>query len=71
MGLFDFFKRWRAVSWARYDEYHGGDESSSSGARVTDETALGIPAVFACVRVLAESIAALPLITYERLGKRR
>ncbi|WP_319524661.1 phage portal protein [uncultured Desulfosarcina sp.] len=66
MGLFDIFKRWRSVSWARYDEYHGGDESSS-GACVTVETALGVPAVFACVRVLAESIAALPLITYERL----
>ncbi|WP_419655435.1 phage portal protein [Desulfosarcina variabilis] len=27
---------------------------------------IGIPAVYACVRVLAESIASLPLITYER-----
>jgi len=64
MSLFDFLKR-RSASWARYDQYHAGDETTS-GARVTDDTVMGIPAVFACIRVLAESIASLPLICYER-----
>lgn len=63
MGLFDFLKRRR--SWANLDAFNG--QETTSGARVTDDSVMGIPAVFACVRVLAESIAALPLITYERL----
>lgn len=45
----------------------------SSGAHVTEETALRFSAVFSCVRVLAESVAQIPLKVYERLpggGKR-
>jgi len=42
------------------------DRPTSSGINVTETVALGIPAVYACIRVLAESIASLPLITYER-----
>lgn len=36
---------------------------------VTPMTALQIAAVFSCVRVLSESLAALPLIVYERSGR--
>jgi len=43
------------------------DRPTSSGISVTETVALGIPAVYACIRVLAESISSLPLITYERL----
>lgn len=39
---------------------------SPSGANVNERTALSMTAVYACVRVLAESIASLPLHVYER-----
>ena len=44
-----------------------------SGISVTPHKALHHSAVYACVRILAETVASLPLIMYERLdrGKRR
>ena len=63
MGFLNFFKRKR--SWDNLDNFM--DRRSSSGINVTGTMALGIPAVYACIRVLAESIASLPLITYKRL----
>ncbi len=45
--------------------------SSTSGIGVTPESALTSSAVFACVRILAETLASLPLITYERRGRAR
>lgn len=47
--------------------------STALGGAVTERTALEVPAVLAAVRVLAESVASLPLVLYERLerGKRR
>ena len=39
---------------------------ASSGVAVTHSTALAIGAVFACVRVLSETLASLPLHLYER-----
>jgi HK97 family phage portal protein len=48
-----------------------GGGNSSSGVSVTPDSALTSSAVFACVRVLAETLASLPLITYERKGKSR
>lgn len=56
-----------------YDALTGGVRANS-GQSVNMQTALGFPAVLACVRVLAESVASLPLIVYERLadgGKKR
>lgn len=44
-----------------------GRNRSASGRSVTPDTALQTSAVFACVRVLAGSLATLPLITYRRL----
>ena len=45
----------------------------ASGVHVTPESSLRATAVFACVRVLGETLASLPLITYRRLprGKER
>lgn len=44
-----------------------GVASSSNGAvRVNENTAMRISAVFACVRVLAESVAQLPLKLYQK-----
>lgn len=40
----------------------------SSGQSVTPGAAMGLSAVLACVRVLAESVASLAWITYERVG---
>jgi len=47
---------------------------TATGVHVTPENALQVTAVLACVRVLAESVASLPLVVYQRLpggGKRR
>lgn len=41
-------------------------EPGGPGGAVSADQALRVSAVFACVRVLAESIASLPLITYRR-----
>ncbi len=46
----------------------------AAGVTVTEKTALHSTAVFACVRILAETIASLPLPVYRRLeprGKKR
>ena len=42
------------------------DNQAASGVHVTPESAMRSSAVFACVRVLAETVASLPLITYRR-----
>ncbi len=41
---------------------------SAAGVNVTADTALAVSAVYACVKVLAETIASLPLMLYERKG---
>lgn len=46
-----------------------GDTVSATGISVTPESALRSTAVFACVRVLSETLASLPLITYRRLPR--
>ena len=49
-------------------------EKTSSGVAVNERTALQIPAVYACVTLLSEIMASLPLFIYERLktkGKAR
>ena len=56
--------QWLSAGW-------GG---TAAGVTVSEEGSLRYSAVFACVRVLAESVASLPLITYRRLpsgGKER
>lgn len=45
--------------------------TSDSGTVVNPETAMRLSAVYACVRVLSESIAQLPLIYYQRSGDRK
>lgn len=46
---------------------------SQAGTVVTVDTAMGNAAVYACVRILSETLASLPLIVYERMerGKQR
>ena len=43
--------------------------AAASGKNVSEETAIQIAAVYACVRVIAETIASLPLHVYEADGK--
>lgn len=45
--------------------------SSPAGISVTPDSAMTYSAVLACVRVLAETLASLPLIVYERQGNRK
>jgi len=45
-----------------------GNLGTVAGINVTPETALATSAVFACVRVIAETIASLPCIIYRRSG---
>jgi HK97 family phage portal protein len=54
--------------------YSSPGYSSDSGMRVSPETAMKHPTVYACVRVVAETFASMPAIIYKRLpdgGKER
>lgn len=44
---------------------------TNAGVDVSVDGALGLPAVWACVNVLAQTIGMLPLLTYERQGEAR
>ena len=46
-----------------------GGNKSTAGVSVNENTALKSTAVFACVRVLAETIASLPLFVYRRIDR--
>lgn len=48
-------------------EYFNG-AASTSGVAVNEDRAMGVASIFAGVRVIAESVASLPLETYERTG---
>lgn len=55
-------------------EWFGLSDMSASGVSVTPDSAMRAAAVYSCVRVLAETVAGLPLILYRRLpdgGKER
>ncbi len=55
-------------------DWFSGGAQSASGVTVNERTALQSTAVFSCVRVLAETVASLPLPVYRRLsggGKER
>jgi HK97 family phage portal protein len=56
-------EQWLVDAW--------GGSATTSGATVNARTALGISAVYACVRVLADSVAQLPLKLQRVDGNRR
>jgi HK97 family phage portal protein len=56
----------RDPDWWVKDAFHFHE--TDSAVLVTPETSLRATAVFACVRVLSESLAGLPLHVYERSG---
>ena len=66
MGLFqNIFKR-RADNRAAGSGYRFFFGQSAAGTNVNEHSAMQMTAVYACVRVLAESIASLPLHVYRR-----
>ena len=64
MGIFNSPRRKsrQATNYAPYNmQYLFVNRNSAAGKPVTEESALQITAVYACVRVLAETLAGLPL----------
>lgn len=49
----------------------GGGEATAAGKAVTPDTALRVASVYACVRVLSETLSALPLNLYRRVENGR
>ena len=72
MGIFSWLFRSRDKPKVENTYHYGGWPfffgASSSGQRVNEYTAMQTTAVYACVRILAESIAGLPLHVYEYKG---
>ncbi|MEN6486356.1 MAG: phage portal protein [Syntrophobacteraceae bacterium] len=68
MGIFDRFRRYRAErSFTKLQEIGLEEGSTKSGQLVTESSCIAIPAVFACTKVLAESISSMPLILFRQL----
>lgn len=67
-ALAGLFQR-TAASYSPWDDYwyRPVEQESTAGVAVTTSTAMQVSAVFACVRVLAETVASLPLHVYRRL----
>lgn len=67
-------KLFKRGGWSAGDErwWHdiGFSGTSATGMQVTEANALQSAAVFACVRVLSETVASLPLPVYRRLTPR-
>ena len=74
-ALAGLFQR-TATTHSPWDDYwyRPVEQESTAGVAVTTDSAMQVSAVFACVRVLAETVASLPLHVYRRLpvgGKER
>ena len=69
MGIFNLFKTKRhardSTAGSFLSFFFG---NSVSGKRVNERTAMQITAVYACIRILAESVAQLPLHLYKYNG---
>ena len=76
MGIFDRFKpeKRQTVKISDRDgmvQFFGMDAISTSGATITVETALGVPAYSGAVNFLAGTLAGLPCHVYKRTGNGR
>lgn len=68
-GLFGFFDRFRASSGDRSPGdfwFEPVTMRASSGMRVSSDSALRLAAVYASVRILAETMASLPFVLYRQ-----
>lgn len=63
---FNIRAAWRSLLGRSPYSYNVGYGQSTSGTNVTVETSLQVSAVWACVRLLSETISTLPLKIYER-----
>lgn len=63
MGFFDYFRRKRGFETL---QEIGLGLPTQSGEVVTADGSLALPAVFCCVRILAESIGSMPLRLYRK-----
>ena len=63
MGLFDFFKSEKRGSDNAFLQASLG-VNANAGVAVTEDSALNFSAVWACVRVISEAIASLPINVY-------
>jgi len=77
MGIISSIKEKRSQSVSQLDiwmDHLMSGFSSNSGKYIDGDTAISNSAVYACVRILAETIASLPLNVYEELqdgGKKK
>ena len=55
--------------WDDFWYRHVWDSTTMAGIKITEENALSFSAVYGCVKRLAESIGALPLPVYRRVGR--
>jgi len=72
MGLFArLFNQWSPLDDRWYTNSLAPE--TKAGTQIDESSALAIPAVWACIRVIAETVASLPVHLYERLerGKNR
>ena len=65
MGLLDFFYKPKEQR-SSPNFTLGAVGGSSSGVRVSEENSIGLPAVWAAVRLLSETISSLPLNVYRK-----
>jgi HK97 family phage portal protein len=83
MSVLSTLRRWLGME-ARSDVYNpthprdgalrelfGGGMGSSAGVMVTMESAVGVSAVYAAARVLAETIGSVPLVLFQQDGRDR
>ncbi len=59
-----------AISDWLSDNYDGGIDATASGVNVTPARSLSLSAVYACVKILSETIASLPLMVYKDMSPR-
>lgn len=59
-------RREHPSSHSGWERIFGGGMTSHAGVTVTEEGALSLSTVFACAKVLGESVAMLPLLTYRK-----
>ena len=65
MGLLDFFYKPKEQRSSPSFTL-GAVGNSSSGVRVSESNSIGLPAVWAAVRLLSETISSLPLNVYRK-----
>jgi len=75
--MFDRLWRWLGIETRSVDyadpalKYLYGDRRTSSGESVSVERAAGLSAVWACVTLIAGTIASMPLILYRKIDDER